>query len=637
MKTSYALLLGLMLFGISAYGQSVIIGTGTANTNGNIADPIERYYNYTRFQIVYTAAELTAAGMPAWASINALGFSVSQSAVSLANFTISMGLTTQPLADPYIPDELTIVKSAFTYFPMLQAEGSFDMISFTTSFTWNGTSNIVINTCTGSNPYISPYGGLRYTSAAMGASRSIRNDGANYCNVVTVENSAFKPNIKFDYTPGILCSGTPSPGNTISSANTVCPGVPFVLSLQNPTPGVNITYQWQSSPDGQSPWTNTGSSNPVFSTMQWESTWYRCQVTCSGSTGSSTPALVNINGYENCYCASGAALAGNEDITMVQFGSSLNNASMCGSLNGSQGNATGTADLYSNFTSIAATDLQSGLVSPISVQITECDNTANEHEVRVYVDFDQNGLFTDPGEEFIIWPYASSNTHTIAAGILVPGDAPPGNTVMRIVCSQSTQSGPCVVSAFGETEDYLVNIFTVSGVPENLSVSGNITGYTCYNATNMITVAGGGTTFDVLTGDEVEMIAGMSILFKEGTTVHPGGYLAGYITPDGSYCLPVVPPAMPANITGSGEVSANGSVKIHPNPTKGSFILELPEYTPGEKVQVDIFGMLGTLLKSSEVTGERTREYSLSDAPAGLYFMRVTSGTKIETLKIVKE
>jgi hypothetical protein len=94
---------------------------------------------------------------------------------------------------------------------------------------------------------------------------------------------------------------------------------------------------------------------------------------------------------------------------------------------------------------------------------------------------------------------------------------------------------------------------------------------------------------------------------------------------------------MPANITGSGEVSANGSVKIHPNPTKGSFILELPEYTPGEKVQVDIFGMLGTLLKSSEVTGERTREYSLSDAPAGLYFMRITSGTKTETLKIVKE
>jgi hypothetical protein len=637
MKKNYALFFAWLIFAISTQGQSVIIGTGTANTNGNIADPIERYYNYTRFQIVYTAAELTAAGMPAWASINALGFSVSQSAVSLSNFTINMGLTMQSLADPYIPDEMTIVRSPFTYNPVLQAEGSFDMISFTTSFIWDGTSNIVINTCTGSNPYISPFGGLRYTPAPDGASRSIRNDGADYCHVVTVENSALKPNIKFDYTPGILCTGTPSPGNTISSANLVCPGFSFMLSLQNATPGAAVTYQWQTSPDGQAPWTNTGFSTPVLSAMQWETTYYRCQVTCFGNTGTSTPVAVSIIGFEYCYCSSGAALAGNEDITHVQVGTTLNNSSMCGSLTGSQNNATGEADLYSNFSTIPATDLQSGVMSPISVQITECDNTANGHEVTVYIDFDQNGFFTDPGEEFIIWPYASSNTHTITADILVPADAPPGNTLMRIVCSQYTPAGPCLVGAYGETEDYLINVVNSSGVPENLSVTGSMAGETCYNATNTITVAGGGTTFEVMSGDEVEMIAGISILFKDGTTVYPGGYLAGYITPDASYCPPVVPPSMPVSIAGSGKDSARESVKIHPNPTKGSFILEVPEYTPGDKVQVDIFGTLGNLLKSMVMTGNRTLECSLTDAPVGLYHLRVTTKSKTEILKIVRE
>ena len=39
-----------------------IIGTGTLTTNSSTADPIERYYNYERFQTIYTAAELTALG-----------------------------------------------------------------------------------------------------------------------------------------------------------------------------------------------------------------------------------------------------------------------------------------------------------------------------------------------------------------------------------------------------------------------------------------------------------------------------------------------------------------------------------------------------------------------------------------------
>jgi hypothetical protein len=143
MKELIAFLIVLFLWAEYSQGQSAIIGTGTLNTNGSYADPIERFYNYEHFQIVYTAAELTAAGMPAGAVINSLGFSVSESAVSLANYIISMGHTTQATADPYISTGLTTVKASFTYAPVVQTAGSFDMIVFTANFTWDGTSNML--------------------------------------------------------------------------------------------------------------------------------------------------------------------------------------------------------------------------------------------------------------------------------------------------------------------------------------------------------------------------------------------------------------------------------------------------------------------------------------------------------------
>ncbi|MBS7232527.1 T9SS sorting signal type C domain-containing protein [Flavobacterium psychroterrae] len=52
-----------------------------------------------------------------------------------------------------------------------------------------------------------------------------------------------------------VCSVAPAPGNTVTSAASVCPGTPFTLSLQN-TLADGTTYVWQTSPDGNAPWTN---------------------------------------------------------------------------------------------------------------------------------------------------------------------------------------------------------------------------------------------------------------------------------------------------------------------------------------------------------------------------------------------
>ena len=91
------------------------------------------------------------------------------------------------------------------------------------------------------------------------------------------------------------CSGTPAPGNTVSSANPVCASVAFTLSLQNFS-GTGVTYQWQSSPNNSN-WTNiSGATNATYNTSQTSATYYQCVVTCSGSSGTSTP-IASYNEY----------------------------------------------------------------------------------------------------------------------------------------------------------------------------------------------------------------------------------------------------------------------------------------------------------------------------------------------------
>jgi hypothetical protein len=457
MHRTIQLLFALFLLSVSAWGQSAIIGTGTLNTNSQ-PDPLDRDKNFMHYQVVYTQTQLVAAGMPAGASILALGFSVTQSPGNLSNFEISLGHTLQATANPYISSGLTQVKAPFTYLPVVKTAGNFDMITFDTPFVWDGTSNIVVNTCSGFNTAGTPNGGLRRFTV-MEASRYISQNTTSSCALATNTSRNEPPNIRFDYTTGGGCTGMPTPGNTLSTSTNVCPGVQFTLSLQNSTTGTGVSYQWESSADGIN-FTSVGSSgnNDTYTTSQSSAKYYRCQVTCAANTGTSAPVLVSMNSIWSCYCPSAASFLDYEDITRVQFGSSLNNTSACGSLTGTQGNATGSADLYSNFTSIAPTNIVQGTTHSITVRISQCDGGASAHQVRVYFDWNQNGVLTDAGEEYVLWAYASEQTHTITESIFVPVGAVTGNTLMRIVCKQSSTIGPCMVSSYGETEDYKVNV-----------------------------------------------------------------------------------------------------------------------------------------------------------------------------------
>ncbi|MEO8086717.1 MAG: GEVED domain-containing protein, partial [Bacteroidota bacterium] len=82
---------------------------------------------------------------------------------------------------------------------------------------------------------------------------------ANYLNTSPTACTGTTYTEAEDYTFNVLllpaCTGTPTPGNTISSVATACSGTNFTLSLQNLTVGSGVTYQWQTSPNGTA-WTN---------------------------------------------------------------------------------------------------------------------------------------------------------------------------------------------------------------------------------------------------------------------------------------------------------------------------------------------------------------------------------------------
>ena len=175
----------------------------------------------------------------------------------------------------------------------------------------------------------------------------------------------------------------------------------------------------------------------------------------------------------------------------------------------------------------------------------------------------------------------------------------------------------------------------VNGIPETINIIGTLTGTVCYDATNTITTAGNGTKFTVQSEGSSTMIAGQNIKLLPTTIVQSGGYMWGYIAPTGPWC---VTPSMPAVALAEDEIPRSilqSSFKVYPNPTNDNFILEF--IGDADQVKVDIYGIWGEKILTAILNGERKHEFSLSDKPVGVYFIRVISGEKAETIKVIKQ
>ena len=207
-----------------------------------------------------------------------------------------------------------------------------------------------------------------------------------------------------------------------------------------------------------------------------------------------------------------------------------------------------------------------------------------------------------------------------------------------------TNAGSHVLTAIGITSFSSFTGVKSSTPPENQQLA-NVTipaGITnCYDATQILTVAGSGTTFLVENNGNVTLVAGSKITMLYGTKVNSGGYLLGRITTTSNFCgtslNPLVASLQNEQALGVESLVKNQFIKVYPNPTTDIVIVELVEAGLATVANITVYSMQGGKLYQKDLNGESKYQFSLSGKPVGIYMVRVQAGDKSEIAKVVKK
>jgi hypothetical protein len=194
-------------------------------------------------------------------------------------------------------------------------------------------------------------------------------------------------------------------------------------------------------------------------------------------------------------------------------------------------------------------------------------------------------------------------------------------------------------TAFGDEE-----VFTTL-MHENLQLEDVIistTEDTCYDASQLITLAGNGCIFWVEPGAVAELVAGHCIRFLEGTHVKHESYLHARIALNGDYCHN--PESLP--LAGKSEVLSAEPIApiipetllfhVYPNPTNGVFTLEFTGSDLPETYTIKILNLMGKEILREVLNENHNHSFDLSDMPSGIYILHVFTGTESGVTKIIR-
>ena len=242
----------------------------------------------------------------------------------------------------------------------------------------------------------------------------------------------------------------------------------------------------------------------------------------------------------------------------------------------------------------------------------------------------------------IVNSLAAGAAHMVTGRILIP---PGVNGQSWYIIFEADGSGLVIES--NEDNNLLAVNFSYGPIyiPQNLSVlNQNIPNSQtrCYNALQVLTVAGSGSYYYVQSGGSATFIAGQKIRFLPGVKVFAGGYLHGYIAASGPWCFAApVNKLMTVNDSsnhnpGLPQASDGECCFIYPNPTPGEFMLSA---NPGDTkfpLKAQIYNAMGVLIKERMLESSHTHRFSLADQPPGIYFLVLRSGDWYEMLKVIR-
>ncbi len=151
-------------------------------------------------------------------------------------------------------------------------------------------------------------------------------------------------------------------------------------------------------------------------------------------------------------------------------------------------NSVGPCETYTDYTALPAADLMLGNSYTVEVTLGTCNNNRDK-SANVYIDFNQDNDFNDPGED-LGNTGLTNGTATLSINFTIGMCPQPslGLTRMRIVAVQGTGAiSPCGTYTRGETEDYSVRIITPAASGAFYLVGNAVsTGASCVQLTSAV-------------------------------------------------------------------------------------------------------------------------------------------------------
>ncbi len=439
----------------------------------------------------------------------------------------------------------------------------------------------------------------------------------------------------YDFTPSagqmpVACSGTPSAAATLSTSG-IATG-PITLSLSGLPLATGLTYQWQSSPTGlANSWANiSGATNATCTLTPTAAAYYICLVACGGGTQVASSAIAV--GYESSYpglpsyayfSASGYP---NENIGQFQIaggacGSALNDLNNSVSNYNYTGYQTccGTSYTYVDYTNRATHIQLQGSPTSSSGFTATYNNYGGSYAavVGVWIDFNDNGVFTDANE------YVGSVTGVAGTATTFTLTIPANNFGihrMRVRTANSTlgyTTGSITptgaLNYFGQANDYMVEILPPTPAPTSNSP-------VCVNGVLTLTsptVAG--STIYTWTGP---------LSYYATTTSTTQNYIVTSTSASGTYNLYTT-------VDGSNACTSSGSasVTVNPQPALTSATNSGP-ICAGNNLSLTANGATNVTGYSwtgpGTITSATSATASVNAAPAtasGIYTVTVNNGT----------
>jgi len=613
---------------------TVAIGTGTAvtTTTEELTAFCNRRINY-RQQTLYTAAELTAAGLVA-GNITSISYSITTigDAATNNNFTVKCGtVSATAFTDFVVTTGFTTVFPAATY---THATGA-NTINFSTPFNWDGVSNLVVEVSHDGidalynaqtyyetlTSYRTVYGYNTPTSGTLSYKRF--NTVLNGQKQTTSAGS-----LTWQWNPGAINSNTAvvtptttgtsiTPSYTVSAIDpaTTCSNTAVVTITVNPVPSVTVAASTGSICSGTTAsltatgattysWMPAGGTSSLAVVSPAASTVYTVTGT---SLGCSNTQTVNLNVTPTptvVASVSPSVICAGATVSLTASG-----ATTYSWMPNSSTSATTTAT-PSVSTIYSVTGTTSGCANTKTLSVTVNDVPTLSITVTPTA-----GVLCTTGATATLTASGTSTAYVWSNGANTASTsvAPSATTVYSV-----TGTNSCGVKT-------MTTSITVATTP-TIAAASSSTLMCVNNSAVLSATATPGVSYSWNTGAST-----MSISVSPSVTTT---YTVTGTNACGSATATVVQNVSPC--TGVETLSYNGEISIFPNPATDYVSISVPSYLASSNTVVEVTDALGKVVMHEAINTEVTT-LRISTLKDGVYFFKVTSNSQpVKVGKVVK-